>query len=278
MTQAPFDIYAKDFVAVYDDVSVWSTLAGELLLGEIPMGSQDGPWGRVLDIGCGTGFPLVELAGRFGPNCQLTGIDVWEEAILRVLQKIKQWRLRNVDVSIGDAAAMEFGDASFDLIVSNLGINNFEHPKKVLTECNRVLVPGGALAMTTNLTGHMQEFYDVFAEVLEHAGEPHAVNMLVEHIAHRGTVESVVSLLEGADFHVLKTKTITKVLRYSSWDAFWSNPLIALAFKPGWQEIADASKLTDVFDRIAERLESQIREDGEVRLSVPFAYIEVQAK
>lgn len=277
MTQVPFDVYAKDFVAIYDDLSVWSAMAGELLLKEIPMGRETGPWEKVLDIGCGTGFPLAELAGRFGPACQLTGLDMWEEAIVRVLEKIKQWRLKNVDLSIGDAAAMEFGDNSFDLIVSNLGVNNFAAPEKVLEECKRVLVPQGTLALTTNLTGHMKEFYGAFAQALTRTGASEAIEMLDQHVAHRGTIESVVAQLETAGFKVARTKTLTKSMRYRNWDAFWSHAFINLAFKPTWLEIAAAAKVPDLFDQVAAHLEPQIRKDGEFSLSVPLAYVEAQA-
>jgi len=38
---------------------------------------------HVLDIGCGTGFPLFELAHQLGPSAKLIGVDIWEPAILR---------------------------------------------------------------------------------------------------------------------------------------------------------------------------------------------------
>jgi ubiquinone/menaquinone biosynthesis C-methylase UbiE len=35
----------------------------------------------VLDVGCGTGFPLLELAERLGPDARLHGVDPWVPAM-----------------------------------------------------------------------------------------------------------------------------------------------------------------------------------------------------
>jgi len=38
---------------------------------------------RALDIGFGSGFPLIELAMRLGPTCKVIGIDPWKAALER---------------------------------------------------------------------------------------------------------------------------------------------------------------------------------------------------
>ena len=71
----------------------------------------------------------------------------------RIKSKIKIYGLKNVSVVQGDAADMPFEDDYFDLVVSNLGINNFKDFDKVLNELYRVTKPGGQLAFTTNPPG-----------------------------------------------------------------------------------------------------------------------------
>ena len=78
---------------------------------------------------------------------------------------------------------MPFADATFDLMVSNLGVNNFDgscgrHPRVP----PRVAKPGAILALTTNLQGHMQEFYAIFDEVLEAAGDIEGRGRLRDHV------------------------------------------------------------------------------------------------
>ena len=115
----------------------------------------------------------------------------------RLRRKIDQRGLRNIRLLEQDAAAIELPEASVDVIVSNLGINNFEDPGAVLRVCARIARPGATLLLTTNLVGHMAEFYEAYREVLIELGHSDRLAALDAHINHRGTVESVASLLEG---------------------------------------------------------------------------------
>src|SRR5687768_4072562 len=101
---------------------------------------------NILDLACGSGFPLFELAHTVGSSCRLTGIDIWKQALARAKWKQQTYALTNVMLVEADGANMPFADAEFDLIVSNLGINNFSDPQAVVNECARVLKPGGAIA------------------------------------------------------------------------------------------------------------------------------------
>jgi SAM-dependent methyltransferase len=57
------DFGAPDTVSAYDELPLWSAMTGLLLLEHVELKSD----ARVLDVGCGTGFPLIELAERLGP-------------------------------------------------------------------------------------------------------------------------------------------------------------------------------------------------------------------
>lgn len=92
----------------------------------------------ILDLACGTGFPLFELAQVYGSSCQVTGIDLWKEAVERARTKQQVYQLPNVQILEADAAHLPFQENEFDLIVSHLGVNNFADPEAVLTECFRV--------------------------------------------------------------------------------------------------------------------------------------------
>ena len=113
-------------------------------------------------------------------------------------RKVEFLQLRNVDVVVGDASELDLADGSVDVVVSNLGINNFDNAEVVLRECHRVLRPGGRLLISTNLVGHMAEFYDVFGEVLDRLGQDR--KPLDEHVKHRATVAGTLALLESAGF------------------------------------------------------------------------------
>ena len=79
------DLNNMDFVSCIDELPLWSAPFGLSLLDAIEMKAGL----KVLDIGCGCGFPLIELAQRLGNSCSLNGIDPWETALGRVRLKIR---------------------------------------------------------------------------------------------------------------------------------------------------------------------------------------------
>src|SRR5262249_34942263 len=171
-----------------DDLPMWSAMAGQLLLRHLPLD----PKMSVLDVGCGTGFPTIELAQRLGPASHVTGIDSWPAALARARRKAKIWEVGNVTLVDGDAKQMPFPDRSFDLIVSNLGLNNFDDPVTAMVECRRVSRPEALLALATNLQGTMAEFYVIFRTVLD----AFAAAKLDAHVAHRATIPGTFALLK----------------------------------------------------------------------------------
>jgi ubiquinone/menaquinone biosynthesis C-methylase UbiE len=72
-TPRSYDFNNTEFVSVYDELPRWSALIGNVLLEHVPLRRNV----RLLDVGTGTGFPLIELAQQLGPTCRAYGIDVW---------------------------------------------------------------------------------------------------------------------------------------------------------------------------------------------------------
>ena len=78
------DFASPAVIAAYDELPLWSAMFGLLLLEEIPLTNVR----AALDVGCGTGFPLIELAERLGPSVDVHGVDVWSGALARAREKI----------------------------------------------------------------------------------------------------------------------------------------------------------------------------------------------
>jgi arsenite methyltransferase len=112
----------------------------------------------------------------------------------------------------GDATAMPFRDRSFDLIVSNLGLNNFTEPAAALAECRRVSRPGAHIALTTNLQGTMAEFYAIFRTILDAS----AAAALDAHIAHRATIAGIFALLQQTRFEPTHKAEESITLRFAN--------------------------------------------------------------
>ncbi len=91
----------------------------------------------VLDIGCGRGFLLDRLVDRGVSG--LVGVDVFAEV------EGAGWTYVAGDVTVGLPA----GDASFEVVIAGEIIEHVPNPDLLLREIRRVLVPGGALVIST---------------------------------------------------------------------------------------------------------------------------------
>jgi arsenite methyltransferase len=269
MAANEFDLNDPQVVDVYDDLPIWSAMVGQVLLRHLPLDAN----AKVLDVGCGTGFPAVELAQRLGPTAHVTGIDPWAAALARAGRKAKVWGVGNVTFIDGDATSMPFPENSFELIVSNLGLNNFADPAAALAECRRVIRPGGRIALATNLQGTMAEFYAIFRTVLAES----SARKLDAHVAHRATIPGNIALLTSAGFEAVRSAEETMVMRFANGTALLRHSFIRLGFLPAWRDLVTETERAQIFERLRAALDSHAANYGWLELSVPMAYIEARA-
>jgi ubiquinone/menaquinone biosynthesis C-methylase UbiE len=244
--------------AAYDELSFWASRFGALLFENLELRRNI----RGLDVACGAGFPLIELAWVHGPSSHFTGVDVWKEALDRARRKIAYHGMTNVDVQQADAVAMPFGDESFDLITSNLGINNFDDPPAAIRECHRVARPGARIVLTTNLTGHMAGFYDVFRAALP----PELIPAVNAQEAHRGTRTSVEQLLIDGGFALTKVVEDEFFLRFADGTAMLRHHLVQF-FYEGWRGVTNDPAVWSA-------IEQKLNAASPLRFRVPMLYVE----
>lgn len=260
---------SEAFVDTFDEAPLWSAAMGLLLLKHL----ECKPHLKIVDIGSGTGFPLLEIAGRFCDTCKCVGLDVWENANKRARQKAEAYGLTNVTIIDGSAERMPFDDGSVDLIVSNLGINNFEHPMVVFGECNRALKPGGKLAMTTNIDGHWREFYSVFEWVLREMREDEMLEKLEAEQAHRGTEDSIAAMFDDAGLRQLTYYREDFEMSFADGSAFFNHYFVKLGWLGSWMAIVE-DVAEEVFTRLEDRLNEVAAQKGCLTLTVPMLYME----
>jgi ubiquinone/menaquinone biosynthesis C-methylase UbiE len=264
------DFSSPEVMKSYDELPLWSAMFGLLLLDHVPLANMR----SVLDVGCGTGFPLIELSERLGPGSHVHGIDPWTAALGRAAEKAASRNTPNVTLHEGSATAMPFADGTFDLIVSNLGVNNFDDRAGAMRECRRVAHRGATIALTTNLQGHMREFYGVFADVLQ--GDDAALSRLQEHIEHRATVSNVRDLLKSSGFGVTRVVEQEAWMRFADGTALLNHHFIKLGFLDAWKKVVPGLE-AETFSRLRERLNDLTRREAELRLTIPMAYVEATA-
>ena len=266
----PVDLSDPSFASVIDEVSLWSARFGIFLLRHLEL--QRGI--HVLDVGCGAGFPLFELAHVHGDSCQLTGVDTWAVALGRAEEKRKAYGLHNVRLIEADAARLPLPDAHFDLIVSNLGVNNFDDPKAALAECARVAKPQARIVLTTNVKGHMREFYALYRETLTELGLTRHMDRLTENEDHRATKESLAEQVEESGFQVERLIEEPFEMRFVDGKALLQHALTRFGFLSGWRKVVDPSEEERVFADLEHRLTQLAFRSGELRMTIPMLYLE----
>lgn len=264
------DYERPEVASALDELSLWSSYFGRLLLEHIPMRSGL----KLLDVGCGNGFPLFELAHCLGPEGQYTGIDAWKAAHERALAKKTVHELENVELVLGDAHELPWEAGTFDWVVSSIGVNNFSDPQQAIRECSRVIKSGGKMILTTNLRGHMQELYEVYEKVLVELNLPQYLPALRKHIDHRVDLPTISDWLESADLKIDKIVEDAFVMRYASGSALLRHSLTVFGFLEGWRNIITPEHERLVFGELEQQLNEIAQANGELRMTVPIAYVE----
>jgi SAM-dependent methyltransferase len=124
---------------------------------------------HVLDAGCGTGVVAVTAARRSAP---VKGLDLSPKLLERA-----RWNAATAEVEVefteGDVEALPYGDAEFDVVLSQFGHMFAPRPAVATAEMLRVLKPGGTIAFATwppeQFTGR------VFALTARHVPPPEGV-------------------------------------------------------------------------------------------------------
>jgi SAM-dependent methyltransferase len=100
---------------------------------------------NVLDVGCGTGVAAI-TAARI--DAHVHGIDLTPELLERARENA---HIANVEIDFreGDAEALPFDDATFDVVLSHFGHMFAPRPNVAMAEMLRVLKRGGMIAFTT---------------------------------------------------------------------------------------------------------------------------------
>jgi SAM-dependent methyltransferase len=130
--RSPAEVYEEQFVPAL--FSQWGPVVCDAA------GIRPGQ--RVLDVACGTGALTAAVADRVGPDGRVTGLDANPEML-----EVARRQHRAIEWRDGRAESLPFADASFDAVVSQFGLMFFENRVAALREMQRVLRPGGSMAV-----------------------------------------------------------------------------------------------------------------------------------
>lgn len=270
-TEPGIDLNDETTASCCDDTPLWSAPFGRRLLELVDYRKGI----TALDIGSGTGFPMLELAMRLGPSCTVYGVDPWSAAANRARLKAAHCGITNISLVEGAAENLPLGDASVDLIVSNNGLNNVPDLPAVLRECARVARPGCQFVMTMNLDGTMVEFYDVYRESLRAHGMAEYLPAIDAHIRAKRPPIALIERLFGENRFARK-RSIAEGFdyRFADGTAMLNHFFIRLAFLDGWKSCIPAGERQRIFADIESRINAKSADGKGFALTVPFVAME----
>ena len=150
---------------------------------------------QVLDIGSGPGTISIDLARRVRPG-RVIGVDASADIVEQAAGLAASAAVDNVEFRVGDAYALDFADASFDVVHAHQVLQHLARPVDALREFRRVLRPGGILAVrdvdyggviwspdSPGLTRWLELYHDVHAW---NGGDPHAGRHLRRYAREAG--------------------------------------------------------------------------------------------
>lgn len=152
---------------------------------------------KVLEVACNMGTTAIQLAKKF--KCQITGVDLDEEALEKARHNIKQNGVEQlVQVQRGNATKLPFADESFDIVINEamLTMLPIEAKEKAIREYFRVLKPNGVL-LTHDVVLNTEDTASILARLRD------AINISVTPLSKAGWIE----LFQGCEFRQVETIT-----------------------------------------------------------------------
>lgn len=137
---SPDLLHAKAWAEAYELIDLQLSPLGLRAIEAFGLGSGD----IVLDIGCGAGQTLLQLAERVGTEGQIIGVDV--APLLLEIAKHRTELLSQLRLIQADAQTLELPSESADAVFSQFGVMSFNDPVAAFANFRRILRPSGALA------------------------------------------------------------------------------------------------------------------------------------
>ncbi len=201
---------------------------------------------RLLDIATGPGYVAARATSR---DAAVIGTDIAASMIALASERYPANDFRQAD-----AEALPFPDATFDAVTGNFILPHLGDAEQAVSECARVLAPGGAIALS-------------MWDVPEHN---RLIGLLTDAVAKTTALatpdvptgppffqfspdDALVSLLTTAGFGQITLRHITFTHRLADTDAFWNGLIggtVRMAALVKGQREAIRTQILARFDRL----------------------------
>lgn len=138
-------------------IDTWLGPATEALLAmtQVEAGSH------VLDVASGYGEPALSAAEKVGPTGSVLATDIAPNLLAFAESRAAERGLSNVETRVMDGEHLALQDASFDAVLSRVGLIYFPDQHQALSEMHRVLKPGGRVGAIVYSTPEHNQFFSI---------------------------------------------------------------------------------------------------------------------
>jgi arsenite methyltransferase len=183
------------------DVDRVDTEVGSLGCGNPTAIANLEPGETVLDLGSGGGFDCFLAADAVGPGGRVIGVDMTPEMLEKARDAAERNDASNVAFRLGEMEHLPVADGTVDVVISNCAINLSTDKRQVFREVDRVLKPGGRIAVSDVVkTGPVPDDVDLdpdaFAGCIAGAVP---INALERLLADAGFEDVHVTIEEGSE-------------------------------------------------------------------------------
>jgi SAM-dependent methyltransferase len=224
---------------------------------------------RWLDVCCGSGIITEAIVERNAP-ASIVGIDASPEQINFARQHRDQ---PNVTFQTGDAMALPFPDATFNVVVCGLGLHYIPSPVEALEQFCRVTAPGGAIAVYVwdyaQGARFLREFWDA-AIAVDHE----AATFDQARRFPMCTPEGLQSLFEQAGLKPASLHALEIVTHFSSFEDYWAPLLTGQGSAPNFMATRDRPTR----EAIRERLRAALPANSQGAIELPARAWAIRAR
>jgi SAM-dependent methyltransferase len=215
---------------------------------------------RWLDVCCGSGVLTEAIVDRCAP-ARVSGVDASPPQI----EFARAHRTSPaVGFEVGNAMALLFTDASFDVAVCGLGLNFVPEPERALQEMRRVTVPDGVVAVYVwdyaEGARFLREFWDAAADA-----DPEALACDQAQRFPLCNPDAMRKLFADACLQQVSLRGLDISTRFASFDDYWQPLLTGQGSAPGYLTTRDEPTR----GAIRERLRAALTADPDGAIELP---------
>jgi ubiquinone/menaquinone biosynthesis C-methylase UbiE len=178
------------------------------------------PGDHVLDVAGGSGEPALTAAARVSPGGYVLSTDIATNLVRLAAENARKRSLDadQFEARVMDGEHLELPDASFEAVLSRLGLIYFPDRPQALAEIHRVLKPGGRVALASFTTPAANPFFAIPLTIIRRRAQLSAPAPGGPGPFSLGSREVMEETLRQAGFAEVETHVVAAPLRFATAD------------------------------------------------------------